>query len=186
MPDRLYFKGHTLPNVIFEKPTGSETFDNWLIGKRWDEELNQDDDDFHFDNTNVNERWEWVYSISEEWKHTLFDRLVMEIDIDDAEKIIGEIGIRKVMKKYKESDYYNDDNIPDLSTDLGIRQVFYILLDETLKINEDYYEEITEEEFDEWFAVLFQEDDQEEEDEAIVPITDEELDRIGGVVAMCA
>jgi hypothetical protein len=199
---RLYFKGHAFANVIYEgfDKTGSKTFDWWLAEKDWNDEMDGYDEDFMYHRAefaginvlgNMGTRKEWVYDISEDWKHPLVDRMCMEIDIDDAEKIISEIGIRKVMKKYKESDYYNDDTFPDLSTDLGIRQVFYVLLDERLNINDEYYEEITKQEYDEWIDEHIQEDDDDEEDEddndgAIVPITDEAFVRIGGGVAPSA
>jgi hypothetical protein len=196
---RLYFKGHGFPNVIYEgfDTTGSKTFDWWLREKDWIEEMDGYDDDYMYYGAefaginivgNMGTRKEWVYDISEDWKHPLVDRMCMEIDIDDAEKIISEIGIRKVMKKYNESDFYNDDNPPDLSTDMGIRQVLYLLLYERLNINDEYYEEITKQEYDEWIDEHIQEDDddEEEEEDEIVPITDEAFVRIGGGVAPSA
>jgi hypothetical protein len=199
---RLYFKGHAFANVLYEgtETTGSETFDRWLAEQDWNGELEGYDDDFMYYRAefagidalgNMGTRKEWVYNIDEEWKHPLVDRMCCEIDINDVEKIIGEIGIRKVMMKYKESDYYNDYTFPDLSTDLGIRQVFYMLLDERLGINEEYYEELTKQEYDEWIDehIPADDDDEEEEDDndgAIVPITDEAFARIGGGVAPCA
>ncbi len=196
---RLYFRGITYKGVIFEgvKSTKSLTFDKWLRNKDWNEELELDDEDnFKYDVCVINDgNYEWrefAYNINEEWKHPLVDRMCEEIDIDDIEKIIGEIGIRNVMKKYKESDYYNDDNLPDLSTDLGIKQVFYVLLDEILNINDEYYKEITKEEYDEWIESHIQEEldyDEEEEDDndgAIVPITDDAFALIGCGVASCA
>ena len=171
MTDRLYFKGHAFKGVLFEgkKGTGSETFDTWLAEKDWDEELAEDDCEFEceravFDGIDVlgnfGLRREWVYDISEEWKHTLFDRLATEIDIDDAEKIIGEVGIRKVMKLANDSGFYDDEGgLPELWTDMGIRKVFYNLLDYTLDINEEYYDEITKEEYDEWITKHIESDD---------------------------
>lgn len=199
MPDRLYFKGHAFKGVLYEgkNGTGSETFDTWLAEKNWDDELEEDDDEFEceravFEGINVlgnfGVRREWVYAISEEWKHTLFDRLATEIDIDVAEKIIGEVGIRKVMKLANDSGFY-ENGLPELWEDKGIRQVFYNLLDDTLDINEEYYDEITKEEYDEWVAEHIENDDEDEDEEdedAIVPITDEEFEKIGGGVAPCA
>ena len=200
MPDRLYFKGHGFSSVIFEgmNTTGSETFDTWLADKDWRDELCDNDEDFdwemaEFDGINIvgnyGRRREWVYNISEEWKHTLFDRLATEIDIDVAEKIIGEVGIRKVMKLANDSAFYDDEGgLPELWTDMGIRKVFYNFLDDTLDINEEYYTEITKEEYDEWVAEHIENDDEEddEDEDAIVPITDEEFEKIGGGVAPCA
>lgn len=178
MTNRLYFKGHAFAGVIYEgfHTTESETFDRWLAEQNWIEELDENDEDFMYYSAsfaginvlgNMGTRKEWVYNISEDWKHPLVDRMCSEIYIDDAEKIIGEIGIRKVMKKYKNSDYYNDDTFPDLSTDLGIRQVFYMLLDERLNINDEYYEEITKQEYDEWIDEHIQENDDDEEDDDV-------------------
>jgi hypothetical protein len=187
MTDRLYFKGHTYKGLLSSgrNLTGSKTFDTYLqVEDDWDYEMEHDDNEFEW-KYHYSTKKEWFYSISEEWKHTLFDRLATEIDVDVAEKIIGEIGIRKVMKKYKESDYYDDDTFPDLSTDLGIRQVFYILLEDTLYIREDY-EEITKEEYDLVEDEEDDTDDEEEEENEIVPITDEAFALIGGGVAPCA
>ena len=205
---RLYFKRHGFSSGIFEEmnTTGSETFDTWLADKDWKDELNVNDSGYY--DRKMAEFYgrerEWVFNISEEWKHTLVDRLATEIDIDVAEKIIGEVGIRKVMKIVNDSGYYDIGGLPELWEDKGIRQVFYHLLDDTLNINDEYYTEITKEEYDEWVAEYIHlhllhllenenEEDEDEEDEdedehedVIVPITDAEFEKIGGAVALCA
>jgi len=182
MPNRLYFKGHSFKGVIFEgmETTGSDTFDAWLSDTDWDDELEGYDEGFVMERNFVNTRLEYVYNIDEEWKHMLVDGLATNTDIDVIEKIIGEIGFRKVMEKVHNCDYYQDA-LPELWTELGIRQVFYILLEEFVKINDEFYKEITEAEYNEWF-----DEDDDEDDDAIVPITDEEFEKIGGGVAQVA
>jgi len=181
MTSRVYYKGHAFKGILIEEYNGdldkSDTFTCWLSDyDDYDEELEGDDPHFERQGAEfagidfmdrMGTRKEWVYNINEEWKHPLVDRMCSEISVDKIEEIIGEVGIRKVMKLYNNSDYQH--NIPDLSTDLGLRQVFYVLLDEVIGINDKFYEEITKKEYDEWVAEHIEpeepEEDEEEDDE---------------------
>lgn len=86
------------------------------------------------------------YHLPDGWKFDMVDSIVEDIYIDDIEKYIGEIGIRECCKIIKDSDMFGDE-LPDLSTDLGLKQVFYCILYNAIEMN-SYYEEVDEETLD--------------------------------------
>ena len=139
----------------------------------------------------------WVWNIDEDWRHNLVDRLASTVNIDYIDEMLSGLGFRNVFKFVNDTGMFDDMTMDDLSTDLGMRKLFYGVLDYHLHLWEDcevdYQTEITKEKWDEWerrnewseHEDSDDEDDEEDEDE-IVPITDEALDRIGGKVAVCA
>lgn len=139
----------------------------------------------------------WVWNIDEDWKHELVDRLASTTNIDYIDEMLSGIGFRNVFKIVNDTGMFDDITMDDLSTDLGMRRLFYGVLDYHLHLWEDdeteYQKQITKEKWDEWegrnewsdHGDSEDEDDEDDEDE-IVPITDEALDRIGGLVARCA
>ena len=146
----------------------------------------------------VSKYWEdgkevWVWNVDEDWKHNIVDRLASTIGIDYIDLMLSGIGIRNVFNLVNESGMFEDMTMNDLSTDLGMRKLFYGILDyhlECLEDDRDGRKEITEEEWNMWEErnnLSDNDDDETEEDfDEIVPITDEALDSIGGKVAMCA
>lgn len=86
------------------------------------------------------------YHLPDGWKFDMVDSIVENIYIDDIEKYIGEIGIRECCKIIKDSDIFGDE-LPDLSTDLGLKQVLYCILYHAIQTN-SYYEEVSEETLD--------------------------------------
>jgi hypothetical protein len=162
MTNRVYYIGNTYNNVITANMDewDSQTLREHLWCMDLNEELECDDNnDINMaDRINTEGKKEYVFNIREDWKHTLIDRLATEIKADKADKIIGEIGIRKVMTIVKETGFY-DDGMPDMATDEGIKGVFYIVLDNIIDINQKYYKEMTKDEYVMW---LLPEDDEEE------------------------
>ena len=151
-------------------------------------EIKKDDDEYDDKMYVINGvETERFVSIDEDWRHNLIERLVC-IRIEHIEKLIADIGIRNAFKLANDTGLCEDMTLEDLTTDLGMRKIFYCLLDEHLTINVQF-EDATE---DEWFDFIetgenyWSGDEDSEDDDEIVPITDEALDRIGGKVAVCA
>jgi hypothetical protein len=116
------------------------------------------------------------------WKHELIDNIVTETSIDDIDKYIGQLGIRKAFNLYE--DMGIGDEPPNLATDDGLMSMFYGVLDQIFDIGEGV-EQIDKEEYDnqDWTwnqATAPEYDDPEEEEEEEVEI------EYGGIVASAA
>lgn len=123
------------------------------------------------------------YNMPENWRHLMLDQLACVPTIDEVEIFLGELGIRKAFKLADECGYYEEEDYKEaLTTDGGLRRLFYAVLDALILTN-DELDEIEIGQYREWFD----DDEEDEEDEdAIVPITDEEFEKIGGAVAQVA
>lgn len=86
------------------------------------------------------------YTMPDGWRHKLIDELATNEDIGNIERYIGEFGLRRAWKMVKDSDYFYD-NLPDISTDLGFRQIFYVMLDEIIQLGDNVKQVDTLEEF---------------------------------------
>ena len=122
------------------------------------------------------------YKMPDGWKHELIDNIVVETPIDDIEKYIGQLGIRKAFNLYE--DMGIGDEPPNLATDDGLMWMFYGVLDQIFDIGEGV-EQIDKEEYDNQDWTWNQEtepeyDDPEEEEEEEVEI------EYGGIVASAA
>jgi hypothetical protein len=118
-------------------------------------------------NFDVSKYWEdgkevWVWNIDEDWKHDLIERLVC-IDIDHIEIMIANIGIRNVVKLSNDTGLIDDLTMDKLSTDMGMRMLFYCVLSEHLEILDNQHE-ITEAEWKAWERRNLSDDEDEDED----------------------
>ena len=175
---RQYYVGKTTEIVEYDDELvlrwDSDTFSKWIESIDFNAELEYDDRDFIWGNDGVGS--DYHITISEDWKQTLLNRLVMEIDIHKVERMINEIGVRQVMWIVNRSDFFQDEK-PDFETDMGFRQVLYCILDYIIGIGD--FEEIDEEAWNRWRDDTDDEEEEEEEEEA-------EAEDIGGKVAPCA
>lgn len=153
---RMYYKSETtnvmdfLKIEIFDNKCGAfERFAGEIDLMR---EVEKDDSELEMTKYWIDGKELWVVSIDEEWKHNLFGRLVC-IDINLIENIIGDVGIRRAFKIVDECGI-NDDSmtLEELSSDIGMRKIFYCILDQQLGIN-DGFDEIDE---DEWDALSYE------------------------------
>jgi hypothetical protein len=125
------------------------------------------------------------YKMPDSWKHELINNIIVETPIDDIEKYIGQLGIRKAFKLYE--DMGIGDEQPNPATNDGLMLLFYGVLDQIFDIGEGV-EEIDKEEYDNHAWTWNQEtepeyDDPEEEEEE----EDEEVEiEYGGIVAKAA
>jgi hypothetical protein len=85
------------------------------------------------------------YKMPDGWKHELIDNIVTETSIDDIDKYIGQLGIRKAFNLYE--DMGIGDEPPNLATDDGLMSMFYGVLDQIFDIGEGV-EQIDKEEYD--------------------------------------
>ena len=124
------------------------------------------------------------YKMPDGWKHELINNIITETSIDDIDKYIGQLGIRKAFNLYEDMGIGNEP--PNLATDDGLMSIFYGVLDQIFDIGEGV-EQIDKEEYDNqdwtWNQAHEQEyDDPEEEEEE-----DEEVEiEYGGIVAKAA
>lgn len=97
------------------------------------------------------------YVMPENWKHQIIDDLVVDMDVDDVETYIGEIGIRKALRIADDCGFYEEEDMKDaLSTDAGIKRLFYAIMWSFIELadgveeceNKDEYEQKIES--DEW------------------------------------
>jgi hypothetical protein len=107
------------------------------------------------------------YKMPDSWKHELIDNIVVETPIDDIEKYIGQLGIRKAYKLY--DDMGVGDEQPNPATNDGLMLLFYGVLDQIFNIGEGV-EEIDKEQYNNQDWTWNQEtapeyDDPEEEEE---------------------
>jgi hypothetical protein len=176
-------------DVVKELQLIDESFE---VFKMWDFELG--DEEFEV----------WIWDFDEDWKHKMIDNLVCSLLINDIEKMIADIGFRECCKIANDTGFCEDMTLEDLSTDMGMRKLFYCVLDCHLDCRADLdgegYRQITEEDWEAWrerrddgeesdhnsWSDHGESEDEEEDEDEIVPITDEALDRIGGKVAICA
>ena len=126
------------------------------------------------------------YIMPEDWKFQLVDKCASEIDIKKIDKYIGEIGIRLAFRYACECEFYEEEDFKEaLSTDAGVRRLFYAILWGLIDINdkgenddETYITEYNEEDYMEQMSP----DDDEVDDNyefAIPVITDEAFVKIG-------
>lgn len=160
----------------------SDTFSKWIDSIDFDAEMTWDDSDYIWAGNGSGDEAVYYFNISEDWKHTLIDRLVMDIDIHKVEKMINEIGIRHVMWIVNRCDYFQDEK-PDFETDMGFRKVLYCILDYIIGIGD--FEEIDEDAWNRWNEETFPSNDTDDEDETDDETDDDDED-IGGKVAPCA
>lgn len=125
------------------------------------------------------------YKMPDGWKHELIDNIVVETHIDDIEKYIGELGIRKAFKLY--DDMGIGDEPPNPATDDGLMSLFYGVLDQIIKIGEGV-EQIDKEQYDNQTWTWNQEtqpeyDEDEDYEEEPEPEPEPEY---GGLVAAAA
>jgi hypothetical protein len=173
-------------NVVLELQSIDASFE---VFKYWNDDNNQ----------------VWVWDMDEDWRHKLIDNLVCGIDIDYIEEMIADIGFRKCCKIADDIGFCEDMTLEDLSTDMGMRKLFYCVLCEHLDcvadLDGDGYTQIKEQEWEALKEINDGDDyrdteshnswsehgeSEDEDEDEIVPITDEALDRIGGKVAICA
>jgi hypothetical protein len=164
------------------------------------------DEDFEMESYWVNGEELLVYNLHSDWKENVVKHIIENMDINHIEKIIGDFGMRKLFSMADtlwsdrtitaDEEGWNDkpdewwhNYMPafeELSTDVGIKKLFYCLVWEQIQMY-DEYEMMSEEEWNEslnWQIMNNQ--DSDDDDDRIVPITDEALDMIGGKVAKCA
>ena len=126
------------------------------------------------------------YIMPEDWMYQFVDKCASEIDIKDIDKYIGEIGIRLAFRYACECEFYEEEDFKEaLSTDAGVRRLFYAILWGLIDINdkgenddETYITEYNEEDYMEQMSP----DDDEVDDNyefAIPVITDEAFAKIG-------
>jgi hypothetical protein len=120
----------------------------------------------------------WVWKMDEDdWKHTLVDRLCVEMDFGLIERLIADVGIMNAFKMATDTGLMDAVEMEELGTEMGIRKLFYCVLGEHLYFNEtDQYEEITK---DEWLAYderMWNDDSDKDSDEDEEDSEDEEDD----------
>jgi hypothetical protein len=138
----------------------------------------------------------WIgYIMPDNWKHKMIDNYLLEIGVNDIEKFIGDIGIRKAFRFADECEFYEEENYKEaLTSDEGLRRLFYAILWGLIDINDrvdyddnDYITEFNEEEYN---TKMGEDDDDDEEEDyefaVPLPITDEAFAKIGGGVAPSA
>ena len=145
------------PNSNFVKwlnniPLGIEDFDDWEFGG-WK-------NDYFVYSNGVQSG----YNVPEDWKYSLIDYLCCLPTIDEVEIFIGELGIRKAFKLVDEYSYYEEENYKEaLTTDDGLRRLFYCILDVIITINPKLTE-ITKKEYNNIKNRYEDSDNDEEED----------------------
>lgn len=78
------------------------------------------------------------YVMPDDWKHSMVDGFASNIDIDDLEQYIGEIGIRKAFRLADDCGFYDEDDYKKaLTTEEGLRRLFYAILYGLIDINEN-------------------------------------------------
>jgi hypothetical protein len=103
------------------------------------------------------------YNMPENWRHLLIDYLCGSPSIDDVEIFLGELGIRKAFRLADECGYYEEDDYKEaLTTDDGLRRLFFVVLDALILTNDDLTE-VEEDEYREHFPI---EEDEDSEDDA--------------------
>lgn len=192
MADNLYYIGDADKSLI---TLNEYCHINVNEGKFWDYLKNLiDDDDVNdyfadeVDRYNEADRNIIGYVMPENWKHQLIDKYATEISVDDIEKYIGELGIRKAFRIADDCGFYEEDNYKDaLTSNAGLRRLFYAILWLFIDINDKYNFDIDElyvNEYDlEGYNAVMYPDDLVPE---IEPITDHDLDKIGKAVAKAA
>jgi hypothetical protein len=95
------------------------------------------------------------YVMPDGWKHQIIDDLVADMDVDEIDTFIGEIGIRKAFKIADDSGIYEDDTRAFL-TDDGIKKLFFAILYSIIELadgveqcedRDEYEQEIESEEW---------------------------------------
>ena len=81
------------------------------------------------------------YCMPCDWNHSLIDELAMFPTIEEVEVFLGEVGFRKAFKLADECGYYEEaDYKVALTTDEGLRRLFFAVLDALIVINDDLKE----------------------------------------------
>jgi hypothetical protein len=93
------------------------------------------------------------YNMPENWRHLLIDDLCGSPSIDDVEIFLGELGFRKAFRLANECGCYEEDDYKEaLTTDGGLRRLFYAVLDALILVN-DEVEEVEEDEYRRHFPI---------------------------------
>jgi hypothetical protein len=133
------------------------------------------------------------YVLPEDWKYKFVDKCSAEIDIKKIDKYIGEIGFRLAFKFACECEFYEEEDFKEaLSTDAGVRRLFYAMLWGLIDINDrcntdnnmPYFEEVDKDAYEEMMNPA--EDEEVIEYEFVVPITDDAFAKIGVATPRCA
>lgn len=121
------------------------------------------------------------YVMPENWKHQIIDDLVVDMDVDDIEIYIAEIGIRKALKIADDCGFYEDDCMREaLTTDQGIKRLFYAIMWSFIELD-DGVKEVEQDEYERIYEENAVNDEDEDEDE-----NNDLIERISGAVAPCA
>jgi hypothetical protein len=133
----------------------------------------------------------WIWRIDEdEWRHRMVDRLCVEMDFGLIEKLIADIGIMNAFKMATDTGLMDAVEMEELGTEMGIRKLFYCVLDAHLYFNEtDQFEEISAAEWEAYDDAepADTDDDEDEEEQEVIPlITDDAFVRIGFATPPCA
>jgi hypothetical protein len=127
----------------------SDKFHQWLIDLYLDQFIY--DMDIVVDGKEDDDDNSIGYIMPEDWKYTLIDNLAMIPTIDEIETFIGELGIRKAFKLADESGFYEEEDYKEaLTTDEGLRRMFYMILYTLIEVDKDI-EEVDEDEYRIWF-----------------------------------
>jgi hypothetical protein len=153
--------------------------------------LHKDDDELERISTIEDDGAEvWVWNIDEEWKHNLIERLIEDLEIVDIERLIADVGIRKAFKMADDTGFNEAMTMEELSTDMGMKKLFYCVLNEMLEFvpdELDSFEEITEAEWKVYNEREWSDDEEsEEEEEEVVVREEQDLNAISGLVATAA
>lgn len=184
--------GRAMPLVVTNKVYEKEFEDSDNDFTRYMRNLiDQGDIEDEAYSIDTQEEGKWCgYVMPDDWKHSMVDGFATNIDIDDLEKYIGEIGIRKAFRLADDCGFYDEEDYKKaLTTEEGLRRLFYAILYGLIDINErsssigDPYIR-TYETNDEYVDALREAEDEEEtEDEET---EEQDVALISGSVASAA
>ena len=85
------------------------------------------------------------YEMPNNWKMSMIDDIINDETLEDMEKYINEIGIDKATKIVMECPYY-DDELPDITDEVGLKHFFLLMMYEIIGIGEGI-QQVEKEEF---------------------------------------
>lgn len=140
---------------------------NWLLTLANNENL---------DTSVADDKSECAVKVNANWAQLLLDEVIKDMDFNDVERYIDEIGWRKALKMANESDWGMEGwDIAELYEERGVRRILWGVMYELLDICKTY-EECDEEEYKRIYDLDSDNRDDNEDDESSVEEEDNEED----------